>query len=337
MSEQPEVAPYGGFITRTLDVEKEREEKLKEQAIEVNVNSHTEIIRPEAIYITGVDSLSTDDIKAFVDYYLNYNVIETVNEDETKNITYEPLPFDDQIQFKVEWINDSSVNIRFDTHEESAKALHKISITQGNPDVIDTDEPPVISFTDPQYINNIIQLRESKPYTPVIQFRKQQSLVNRLGVKPEAETESTEKTENTENAESAPVEESAMEEDESSVVLYTRQSFQSDRKVKNAAQYSRYYLIHGEPERKPYRKHKRRREPKPEPVEEQEPEEDLFADRLSFIENRKSREPSARAEQFDNEEDLFADKLRQRERSRSPVRSAQRSNYRHRSNRYRER
>ena len=40
-----------------------------------------------------------------------------------------------------------------------------------------------------------------------------------------------------------------MEEDESSIELIIRQSFQSDRKVKNAREYSRYYLIHGEPER----------------------------------------------------------------------------------------
>ncbi|RLV90496.1 hypothetical protein JA1_004532 [Spathaspora sp. JA1] len=336
MSTEPEVAPYGGFLTRTLDVEKERDEKLKEQAVEVNVNGQIQTIRPEALFIQGVDNLSTDDLKAFVDYYLNYNIIEEEENQEegndgSKKITYEPLPYDDQIQFKIEWINDSSINIRFDTHEDSAKALHHLSITQGNPDVIDVDQMPEISFTDDQYINSIIQLRESKPYTPVIQFRKHQSLANRIGINPEADSNS------------APTAEAVdMEEDESSVVLYIRQSFQSDRKVKNAAQYSRYYLMHGEPERKPYRPRQRRRrdneiKPKEQTQETQEvevAEEDLFADRLSFIESRKSRESSVRSEDFSNEEDLFADKLRQRDRSRSPVRFTSNNP---RSNRYRQR
>lgn len=295
-----EPAPYGGLMTKTLDDEKEREARLIEQAIEVTVNNQTEVLRPEALHLRGVDSLSTEDIKAFIDYYTNY-VVEEKEEivegegEVIKKFVYEQLPLDEQITFKVQWINDSSVNIAFQSHEDSYKALKMISITSSNPN----SAAPEPKFNDQAYIADIVQERETKPFNPVIEFRKQQNLLNRLG----GDIETNNATEKGANDESA-----GMDEDESSVVLFVRQSFQSDRKVKNASAYSRYYLLHGEPERKPYRKHKYRQRESINSRGRERDSEDLFADKLKKRKNGKY-------ENHEEEEDLFADKLRQRDRS----------------------
>ncbi|CUM46409.1 uncharacterized protein AC631_04530 [Debaryomyces fabryi] len=305
---EPQVAPYGGLLTKTLDDEKARESKLQEQSIEVQVNNQTEVLRPEALHIRGVDSLSTEDIKAFIDYYVNYTVSEeqeqTEGQDEpTTKIVYEPFPIDEQITFRIQWINDTSVNVSFKTMEDAHNALKSISISS-NPNI-------EVELNEEQKIQDAIQERETKPYAPIIAFRKQQNLSNRLGVAADGDKEQN------------PVEQdNTMDEDDTSIVLYVRQSFQSDRKVKNASAYSRYYLLHGEPERKPRRHnkyrlreshHNHRRERKP----EQDEEEDLFAHKL-----RQSR-PANRGR--DDEEDLFPGRSRSRtdsnrDRSRSPMR-----------------
>lgn len=304
----PEPAPYGGLLTRSLEDEKARETKLQEQAVEVQVNNQTETLRPEALHIRGVDSLSTDDIKAFIDYYLNYNSLEEQEQIEgqdepTTKIIYEPLPIDEQITFRTQWINDSSVNVSFKTMEDAYKALKAISISS-NPNIEE-------ELNEEQRIQEAVQERESKPYAPVIEFRKQQNLSNRLGVSSNDGAE-----------ESIPEQDAGMDEDDSAIVLYVRQSFQSDRKVKNASAYSRYYLLHGEPERrprknKPYRLREsyqnRRHDRKP------DEEEDLFADKLRQT-DRGSRDNR-------DEPDLFAGRsrsrngsTRDRDRSRSPMR-----------------
>lgn len=308
---EPQVAPYGGLLTKTLDDEKAREAKLEQQAIEVQVNGQTEVLRPEAIHVRGVDNLSTEDIKAFVDYYINYTVSEQQEqvegqEEPTTKINYEPLPIDEQITFRIQWINDTSVNISFKTMEDAHKALTGISISS-NPNI-------VVDLNEEQKIQDAIQERETKPYRPIIDFRKQQNLSNRLGVASEAnENQNTVEQDN------------GMDEDDSSIVLYVRQSFQSDRKVKNASAYSRYYLLHGEPERKPrhhnkYRlreSHRGRRDRRDRRNDEEE--EDLFADKL-----RQSRNENGRNRRAD-EEDLFPGRSRSRtnstrDRSRSPMR-----------------
>lgn len=310
---EPFVAPYGGIMTQSLEDEKEREAKLKDQQIEVTVNNTLETLRPESIFIRGVDNLSNDDIKAFIDYYLNFETVQ----DEENGFQYDPKPINDQITFRVQWINDSSVNIVFKSHEESAKALEAISITATNPNVPVAEVADTKEFTQ-EYISSIIQERETKPYSPTIQFQKKQNLLSRLAIGDEA------------TPDGAP-EEEKMDEDDSAVVLYARQSFQSDRKVKNAAAYSRYYLLHGEPERRPRyndrrnnrggrRDNNRRRNNR---REEDEEEEDLFADKLRAEGGAPSRRRGR--DRDDIEEDLFADKLRERQRDRSPVRNRSRS------------
>lgn len=282
----PYVAPYGGLLTKTLDDEKEREEKLKEQQINVTVNDNLETLRPESIFIKGVDNLSTDDLKFFIDYYLNFETITKHDDEGNELLEYVAKPINDQLTFKIQWINDTSINVVFKTHEEAFKALSAISISS-NPNENQTISPP--SELTSEYIADIIQERETKPYNPTIQFRKKQNLLNRLN-------SSEEKPENVED-------ELKMDEDESAIVLYTRQSLQNDRKVKNASAYSRYYLLHGEPERKPKRFNDRQRQQRGN-RRRQSNDEDLFANKIGG--NRRAR---------DDEEDLFADKLRNRDRS----------------------
>ncbi|ABN67110.2 predicted protein [Scheffersomyces stipitis CBS 6054] len=309
---EPAILPYGGLMTKTLEDEKEREAKLESQSVEVKVNGEMETIRPEALRVRGVDSLSTDDIKAFVDYYLNYTAEEHESEDGDKKTEFVPHPVNEQLTFKIEWINDTAINIAFATHEDAFIALSKLSIIGSNPSIADNSEALQPQLDNPLYLSDIVQERETKPYNPTIPFKNSRDLSKRLDIGSSVIPD--------ENSESIMVENNEMDEDESSVVLYIRQSFKSDRKVKNAKIYSRYYLLHGEPERRPYTKHRNnqrqgghsrggRRSRSRNDSQPEEEEEDLFADRL------KSRNAVN-----DDDEDLFSDRLRNRDRSRSPDR-----------------
>ncbi|KAK6197442.1 uncharacterized protein RJT21DRAFT_123264 [Scheffersomyces amazonensis] len=328
MTDQPTVAPYGGFIVKTLDEEKERELKLQQQStIEVNINGNTETLRPEALHIRGVDSLSSEDIKSFVDYYVNYLVTK---DEETGKETYEQLPIDEQITFRIQWVNDSDINIAFKTHEDSFKALKKLSITASNPAIYEEDKPQELTVENVDYLTEIIQERETKPYNAVLNFIKHRDLSARLGLTNQPSEP---------NGDEPQQESETMEEDHSSVVLHIRQSFQSDRKVKNAKLYSRYYLLHGEPERQQHRRNNYRdRERRPRRDRDQDnrsqeqQDEDLFAEKLAnpnvAIFNRRSNDdisedaiipddkPSQVEQEEEEEEDLFAYKLRERSPSR---------------------
>lgn len=285
-----EPTPYGGVLVQSIVEEKEREQKLKDQAVEVNINGQVETLRPEAIFLKGVDSLSTDNIKGFVDYYVNYEYVkvpkqtegekepqETEMTDETEFVEkFQEKPFDEVLKFRVQWINDTSVNVVFETHEAAVQALKNLSIS-GNPNNVQEEE-----------LNELIQERETKPYNPTIEFQKKSSLASRLGLDEKKDE--------------------GMEEDETSLHIVTRMSLQSDRKIKNASAYSRYYLIHGEPERKPrYRNDRGRGRGRGRGGRRNERDYDLFANKL------RRDEP---------EEDLFAEKLKNRDRS--PTRDSDR-------------
>ncbi|CAH6720555.1 hypothetical protein CLIB1444_04S02718 [[Candida] jaroonii] len=301
-----EPTPYGGVLVQSIVEEKEREQKLIDQAVEVNINGQVETLRPESIFLKGVDSLSTDNIKGFVDYYVNYEYVKVPKdtkpaEAETKegetaegeaqdtemsvdDIEYveklQEKPFDEVLKFRVQWINDTSVNVVFETHEAAIQALKSLSIS-GNPNNNQEEE-----------LNELVQERETKPYNPTIEFQKKSSLANRLGLEEKKDE--------------------GMEEDETSLHIVTRLSLQSDRKIKNASAYSRYYLIHGEPERRPRYNGRGRGRGRGgrggRGGRRNERDYDLFADKL------RGEEP----------EDLFAEKLRNRDRSpdrdRSPMR-----------------
>lgn len=288
-----EPAPYGGFMTRTLDAEKEQQEKLKQQQVDIVVNGETETLRPEALHIRGVDNLSTDDIKAFVDYYLNYHVSQTESGE-----VYEAKP--EEITFRVQWIDDTNVNVAFKTHEDARAGLDALSIT-------DPNTVPAQEELSQEYVSSMVQERETKPYNPSIAFHKELKARQRRALPQDERDLFEKKVEEEEQIEE-------MDEDENTLTLYVRQSLQSDRKVKNAAAYSRYYLLHGEPDRtrprgrgqfkrdeREVRAESERERAEREP--EREPEaEDLFADKLKNG-SRRTRE---------DDEDLFAWRMRER-------------------------
>lgn len=263
-------------MTRTVDEEKKQQETLKEQQVEIVVNGVTETLRPEAIRLRGVDNLSTDDIKNFVDYYLNY----TQEGDDY-------VAKDQVVSFRIQWIDDTSANAVFKTHEAAALALKALSVSAGPNSVEDKCD-----FSQ-EYVSSIVQEREAKPYAASIAFHKYQEKQ-----KPDQDLFSQKK----ESIEEELRKLSAMEEDDSAVVLYVRQSLQLDRKVKNAGAYSRYYLLHGEPDRTksrpraPLRRGRDRRE---------NAGEDLFASKLSASQKDRG-----------DEEDLFASRMRERSPSR---------------------
>lgn len=263
-------------MTRTLDEEKQQQEKLKEQQVEIVVNGVTETLRPEAIHLRGVDNLSTDDIKSFVDYYLNYT---QEGDDYVAN--------DNIVLFRIQWIDDSSANVVFKTHEEAAVALNALSVSAG-PNSVETK-----SDFSQEYVSSIVQERETKPYRASIAFHKFQ----------QKQTEDRDLfSEKKEQVDEELRKQNSMDEDDSAVVLYARQTLQLDRKVKNAGTYSRYYLLHGEPDRtKPRARAPRRRGRD----RREDAEEDLFASKLGA--SKRDR---------DDEEDLFASRMRERSPSR---------------------
>lgn len=281
-----EVAPYGGLLTKTIEDEKTRIQKLKEQAIEITVNNSVEVLRPNVIHARGVDSLSTKNITLFVDYYINYIEVK----DENGEVSYEEIEFENGIPFKVQWINDSEVNLVFQTHEQAYHALEKLSITLSNPNIIQDQQHLDAEQTlkNPELVAQMVQERESKPYNSTIAFQKSQDLGSRLGQKVVEEAQPLSETPEVADV---PV---GMDEDQSSVVLYLRFAFESDKKVSNAAMFSRYYLLHGEPDRRHYGRinrggrrnnnNYREREPREVRKEVEEPEEDLFASKLGSVE-----------------------------------------------------
>lgn len=284
-----EPAPYSGLMVKTLEDDQNRQQKLEEQSIQVTVNNTQETLRPEAVFIKGVDSLSTNNILAFINYYVNYNVKPAENEENSTELQYEPLPIDDQMEFRVQWVNDTSVTVVCKTHEDAKRCLLAISINSNAEGTVEEED-----------VTSLVQERETKPYNPVVEFQRRTDLSNRLNI-------------NQNDDEKSPQESTEMDEDESAVVLYTRQAFQSDRKVKNAAAYSRYYLLHGEPERKP-RRPRPHRPNRGRARDYNDEEDDLFAHKLR-----------AKRAQENGDEDLFAnrgdrERSPQRDRSRSPMR-----------------
>ncbi|OVF09941.1 hypothetical protein A9F13_03g00649 [Clavispora lusitaniae] len=266
-----EPAPYGGFMTRTIDEEKQQQEKLKEQQVEVVVNGTTETLRPEAIHFRGVDNLSTDDIRFFIDYYLNYR------EEDGDYVANDKI-----VWFRIQWIDDSNVNAIFKTHEDAILALNALSISAG-PNSVEQK-----SDFSQEYVSSIVQERETRPYSASIAFHRSQE---------EKKREQDLFGEKKKQIEEEKKQQNDMEEDDSAVVLYARQSFQSDRKVKNAGAYSRYYLLHGEPDRTRPRVPRNKR--RGEYSRADDADEDLFASKL-------------KTRGRDDEEDLFASRLRER-------------------------
>ena len=274
-------------MTRTIDSENEQKDLLAKQLVEVGVNGTTETLRPDAVHVRGVDNLSTAEIEAFVNLYLNHDY-----ESPEYVVLGEP------ILFRVQWIDDLNANVIFKTHADALIALQRLS--EEWPGVENSTgnavaESPLFSQ---EYLAALVEERRARLYAASIPFFRHQKHLKEL-----AEGQDLFEAKKAEIEEQKATE---MEEDGSSVVLYIRQALQSDRKVKNAAAYSRYYLLHGEPDRT---KPRPRREAGEERgrgayAREEDDGQDLFAEKI------KSTTEKKRAD--DIEEDLFASRLRER-------------------------
>ncbi|ODV83605.1 hypothetical protein CANARDRAFT_19316 [[Candida] arabinofermentans NRRL YB-2248] len=137
-------------------------------------------IKYDSLYLRGVEELNTRDIKLYLDKLI------------TPNLTFKNKDEYIRFKYKINWINDDSINIVFE-HEESVIDALKL-IIKDNDDITD------LKIT----VDNNHE-RECKDY-----FNSNGELIE-------------------------------------NIKLFTRFSLFNDQKVKNSKNYSRYYLIHGEP------------------------------------------------------------------------------------------
>ena len=145
---------------------------------------------PHGLFFKGVDDLSTRDVKLYIDSY--------IKPDERFNNREEYAKFD----YKLQWINDTSINAIFVSEEGAMDALK------------------ILSTVPVEEISNSVE-RPSQPFSDAV---KEQ-----------------------------------IKKDTEGVQLYVRQAVNGDKKVKGARNYSRYYLLHGEPEPTDYVHNNRRR------------------------------------------------------------------------------
>ncbi|OBA19538.1 hypothetical protein METBIDRAFT_45826 [Metschnikowia bicuspidata var. bicuspidata NRRL YB-4993] len=285
-----EPAPYGGFMTRTIAGENEQKELLARQAAEVDVGGVSETLRPDAVHIRGVDNLSTEEIEAFVDLYLN---VESDGPEYRRQ--------DEPVWFRVQWVDDSSANVLFKTHADSLRALQRLSEqwpavenTAGGPDA---GGP---AFSAP-FLAALVEERRARPYAAAVPYHQHRQQLKELA--------DGQDLFQAKKAELEEQKQSAMDEDGSPVVLHVRQALQSDRKVKNAAAYSRYYLLHGEPDRTRPRVARRGGEARGRGTyaRAEDDGEDLFAAKI-----KSGAEAGLFAEKdLSAEEDLFAARMRE--------------------------
>ncbi|ODV73450.1 NCBP3 domain-containing protein CYBJADRAFT_167499 [Cyberlindnera jadinii NRRL Y-1542] len=170
---------------------------MEEERMELD---ESELLRPNSLFLRGVDNLSEKDIKSYVKRYVSDH-------------------------FKFEWINDSSLNIVFEENEQASNALKSLS-----------------QDTSPELDNSNERLAH--------QFDPMQK----------------------------------------DVEFWTRVSKIGDKKIKHASQYSRYYLLNPDEEKK-YKmkrnleKRYRDREPLGRRArmlsDEEDDDEDLFPEKAS--------------------------------------------------------
>lgn len=293
-------------MTRTVDKENDQKKKLNSQRVAVEFDGKSDVLRPEGIHLRGVDKLATNDIKAYVDYYLNF---QSVGE------TFEPL--EDEKPFRIQWIDDNNVNLIFKTHEDAVFALKSLvndsmdiesplnivgNTTEGNDLQIDMDiedgntEAPVLA---PEYVEQLLIEREAKSFASSLEFRKYLSDQKESNAEDLFQSKKLEK-----KAE----EEVKLEEESNSVTFFIRMALRSDQKVQNAAAYSRYYLLHGEPDRSRRPRREKNEQSRGRFQRDATEEDDLFRDKLANLKESRARK--------DREEDLFADRMREHSPSR---------------------
>ncbi|GMG36566.1 unnamed protein product [Ambrosiozyma monospora] len=169
--------------------------------------------RPNALLLKGVDNLDTKAIKLYVDSILKPDYDFNDREKYAK------------FNYKLEWINDESINIVFDQPDGALEALQLLSFVETTPEQQDKNQANV----DPQSVQELQEKQELKLITPLLNIPSTQERAAQPYKKVGMATEEKPTQDN--------------------VHLVIRQSFYGDRKVKNAKVYSKYYLIHGEPGR----------------------------------------------------------------------------------------
>lgn len=299
-----EPAPYGGFMTRTVDQENEQKQKLDSQRVAVSYNGKPDTLRPEGIHVRGVDKLATNDIKSYVDYNINY--VES-------NSSFEPM--ENQKQFRIQWVDDSNVNLIFKTHEDAVEAMktlaqepfdaetnsdenmEDISVYNGRADTEDIKEERILEkpALSSEYVNQLLVERLAKPYSSSLAFR--------MFVREQKESVSEELFQH-KKLEKDALDHEKLEEEGTSVELYIRLSLRSDQKARNAAAYSRYYLLHGEPDRTRKSRRDRGNEHIGGFLRDKDEEGDLFLDKLATMRERQKKQ--------EIDDDLFAERLRER-------------------------
>ncbi|RKP29003.1 hypothetical protein METBISCDRAFT_19693 [Metschnikowia bicuspidata] len=272
-----EPAPYGGFMTRTIDEEHEQKMKLDLLRVPVEFNGHADVFRPEVIHVRGVESFATADIKNYVDYYINYECVG----DAFKALA-------DQKRYRVQWIDDSNANLVFRTHEDAVAAMRAL--------LEDPAEQPALA---PEYVAQLLTERVAKLFSQTLELKKYL-----LSQKQESED-----LFNAKKAEKDAIEVEKLEKEGPSVVLHMRMAVRSDQKVENAAAYSRYYLLHGEPDRSRRPRQERGGDGRGQYQRDRADEGDLFLEKLASYEQWIARE--------EIEEDLFADRMREHSPSRN--------------------
>jgi len=154
--------------------------------------------RLNALLLKGVNSLDTRAIKYYIDHYVRPDYSFKNKEKYAK------------FNYKLEWVNDESVNIVFTSREEADEGAQEALQILTDESI---EQSEALSTTDE---------RVAKPFV----------------------READEGKKNDKEGDDEMDDDAA-----NSVQLSIRQSLKGDRKVKNARVYSRYYLLHGEPDR----------------------------------------------------------------------------------------
>lgn len=90
-------------------------------------------VRPEALFLRGVDELSPRNIKLYIDRYVKPDY-SFANKDKYESLNY-----------KIEWINDTSLNIVFNDLESATIALERLSLELKD---TATDERPAKEYVN---------------------------------------------------------------------------------------------------------------------------------------------------------------------------------------------
>lgn len=206
--------------------------------------------RPNALLLLGVNTLNTKEIKWYIDHYIRPDYSFQTRDKYT------------QFSYKLEWVNDNSLNIVFTSKEKGAEGAQE-ALKLLTDESIDADSIP-----------------------------STQERIARTFVRGEDDEQA-----NNDNSNNPEPEQ---------IIMSVRQSLYGDKKVKNARVYSRYYLLHGEPERTERMPAARNRYRGRRYGYRAHGKDLITGEELAEPPRRDSREYSPRRGGDDREDDLFA-------------------------------